>query len=48
MFEIGELARRAGLRPSAVRYYEERGLIAPDGRCGGKRIYRRSPSSGWR
>lgn len=36
---IGELARRVGLRPSAVRYYEERGLIAPERRSGGRRIY---------
>ena len=36
---IGEVARRAGVRPSAVRYYEERGLIAPDQRRGGKRVY---------
>lgn len=36
---IGEVARRAGVRPSAVRYYEERGLIAPDTRRGGKRVY---------
>ena len=39
MFGIGEVARRTGLRPSAVRYYEERGLIAPDERRGGKRAY---------
>ena len=36
---IGEVARRVGVRPSAVRYYEERGLIAPDSRRGGKRVY---------
>jgi MerR family redox-sensitive transcriptional activator SoxR len=36
---IGEVARRVGVRPSAVRYYEQRGLIAPDGRRGGKRVY---------
>ena len=36
---IGEVARRVGVRPSAVRYYEERGLIAPERRSGGKRIY---------
>lgn len=38
-FGIGEVARRAGVRPSAVRYYEERGLIAPEQRRGGKRVY---------
>jgi DNA-binding transcriptional MerR regulator len=29
---IGELAKRVGLRPSALRYYEEQGLLIPDGR----------------
>ncbi len=38
-FGIGEVARRAGVRPSAVRYYEERGLITPSSRRGGKRVY---------
>ena len=38
--EIGEVARRAGLRPSAVRYYEGRGLIEPARRSsGGRRVY---------
>jgi MerR family redox-sensitive transcriptional activator SoxR len=36
---IGEVAKRVGVRPSAVRYYEERGLIAPEGRSGGRRVY---------
>jgi MerR family transcriptional regulator, redox-sensitive transcriptional activator SoxR len=36
---IGEVARRTGLRPSAVRYYETMGLVAPNGRSGGRRIY---------
>lgn len=36
---IGEVARRVGVRPSAVRYYETRGLIVPEGRKGGKRVY---------
>jgi len=35
--EIGEVARRAGVRTSAVRYYEERGLIAPARRSAGRR-----------
>ena len=35
--EIGEVARRAGVRPSAVRYYEERGLIEPARRTSGRR-----------
>ena len=36
---IGELARRTGLRPSAIRYYEACGLIAPLRRAGGKRLF---------
>jgi MerR family transcriptional regulator, redox-sensitive transcriptional activator SoxR len=37
---IGEVAAASGLRPSALRYYEEAGLISPAGRRGGRRIYR--------
>ena len=38
--EIGEVARRAGLKPSAIRYYEERGLLTPASRTsGGHRLY---------
>jgi MerR family transcriptional regulator, redox-sensitive transcriptional activator SoxR len=36
---IGEVARRVGLRPSALRYYEQVGLIAPQPRVGGQRQY---------
>jgi MerR family redox-sensitive transcriptional activator SoxR len=36
---IGEVARAAGLRASAIRYYEERGLVRPAGRRGGARVY---------
>jgi DNA-binding transcriptional MerR regulator len=36
---ISELAQRTGLAPSALRYYERCGLIAPIGRVGGKRVY---------
>jgi MerR family redox-sensitive transcriptional activator SoxR len=36
---IGELARRTGLRASAIRYYESCGLIAPLRRAGGKRWF---------
>jgi MerR family redox-sensitive transcriptional activator SoxR len=36
---IGEVARRARLRPSALRYYEQVGLIAPQPRAGGRRHY---------
>jgi DNA-binding transcriptional MerR regulator len=37
---IGDVAAACGLRPSALRYYEEAGLISPAGRRGGRRIYR--------
>jgi DNA-binding transcriptional MerR regulator len=37
---IGELARRAGVNTSAVRYYERRGLVRPDARHSGQRRYR--------
>jgi len=36
---IGEMARRAGLRPSAVRYYEKIGLLPKSERIGGQRRY---------
>jgi MerR family transcriptional regulator, redox-sensitive transcriptional activator SoxR len=36
---IGEVARRAGLRPSALRYYEQVGLLAPQLRASGQRRY---------
>lgn len=40
MLTIGELARQAGLRPSALRYYEAEGLLRPSGRTeAGYRLY---------
>lgn len=36
---IGEVARRAGLRTSALRYYEEVGVLPPAERVGGQRRY---------
>lgn len=37
---IGEVAERVGLSLRTVRYYEEQGLIAPEGRTeGGFRLY---------
>jgi DNA-binding transcriptional MerR regulator len=36
---IGDLARRAGTAPSALRYYERIGLLPPADRVGGKRHY---------
>jgi DNA-binding transcriptional MerR regulator len=36
---IGEVAARAGVATSTVRYYERRGLLAPDARESGQRRY---------
>jgi MerR family redox-sensitive transcriptional activator SoxR len=36
---IGEVAQRAGLRPSALRYYERSGLVRPPRRAAGRRAY---------
>jgi DNA-binding transcriptional MerR regulator len=36
---IDEAARRLGLRASAIRYYEERGLVQPSARRAGRRWY---------
>jgi MerR family transcriptional regulator, copper efflux regulator len=36
---IDEVARRLGLRASAIRYYEERGLVQPSSRHAGRRWY---------
>ena len=40
VLNISELSALTGLAPSALRFYERRGLITPIGRAGGKRIYR--------
>lgn len=38
--KIGELARKTGLTPSAIRFYEEQGLLSPISRtAGGYREY---------
>jgi MerR family transcriptional regulator, redox-sensitive transcriptional activator SoxR len=39
---IGELARRTGLRTSALRYYESVGLIPRPTRVSGRRMYESS------
>ena len=36
---IGEIARRMGLRPSAIRFYESEQLLEPTRRRGGRRVY---------
>ena len=40
LLDIAEVARRSGLAPSALRFYEKRGLIASAGRNGLRRTYR--------
>jgi len=42
LLAIGELSRRSGLAPSALRYYESIGLIHSERSGGGQRRYRRS------
>jgi DNA-binding transcriptional MerR regulator len=39
MLAIGEVARRAGITASAIRYYERQGLVPRADRRGGKRVY---------
>jgi MerR family transcriptional regulator, redox-sensitive transcriptional activator SoxR len=40
LLAIGEVARRAGVRPSAIRFYEAAGLLPPPARrVGGQRRY---------
>ncbi|MGN6379003.1 MAG: MerR family transcriptional regulator [Gaiellales bacterium] len=39
MLTIGEVARRAGLRTSAIRYYEQQGLLPAADRVGGQRRF---------
>jgi MerR family transcriptional regulator, redox-sensitive transcriptional activator SoxR len=36
---LGQLAQRAGLRASAIRYYESIGLLPPAERRSGRRVY---------
>lgn len=45
LMAIGEAAGRLGLRPSALRYYDERGLVAPRaGRAADVRARRAAPA----
>lgn len=41
LLPIGELARRSGLAPSALRYYEREGLLSATRSAGGQRRYER-------
>jgi MerR family transcriptional regulator, redox-sensitive transcriptional activator SoxR len=36
---IGEVARRSGVRTSALRYYEDAGILPATARVGGRRVY---------
>ena len=49
---IGEVAARTGVATSALRFYEEEGLLAPSRTAAGHRRYRRDllrrVSAGWR
>jgi MerR family transcriptional regulator, redox-sensitive transcriptional activator SoxR len=42
LLAIGEVARRSGMAPSALRYYEDLGLIGATRTAGGARRYPRS------
>ncbi|MEZ0112045.1 DNA-binding transcriptional MerR regulator [Catenulispora sp. EB89] len=39
LLDIGEVVAHTGLAPSALRFYEQRGLIASSGRNGLRRTY---------
>ena len=39
LLTIGEVAARAGVRTSTLRYYEDEGLLRPVTRVGGQRRY---------
>jgi len=39
LLTIGEVARRAGVRTSTLRYYDDEGLVVPSARVGGRRRY---------
>jgi DNA-binding transcriptional MerR regulator len=39
LLSIGEVAERVGLRTSALRYYEDEGLLEPATRVSGRRAY---------
>ncbi|MEU8631330.1 MerR family transcriptional regulator [Amycolatopsis sp. NPDC048633] len=39
MLSIGEAASTVGVAVSALRYWDERGIVSPASRRGGKRVY---------
>jgi DNA-binding transcriptional MerR regulator len=39
LIAIGELSARTGMAPSALRYYDELGLLRPAQRVSGRRLY---------
>ena len=39
LLSIGEVARCTGVRTSALRYYEEAGILPSPGRLNGRRVY---------
>jgi len=39
LLSIGEVARRTGIRASALRFYEDQGLLPPAARVNGRRCY---------
>ncbi len=39
LIPIGQAADQLGLNPSALRYYDERGLVSPPARRAGRRMY---------
>jgi MerR family redox-sensitive transcriptional activator SoxR len=41
LIAIGEVSRRSGLAASAIRFYEEIGLVSSERTAGGHRVYRR-------
>lgn len=41
LIPIGQAADQLGLSPSALRYYDERGLVSPVARRAGRRMYGR-------
>jgi MerR family redox-sensitive transcriptional activator SoxR len=38
---IGDVARRTGMSVSAIRFYEDKGLVSPERNAGGQRRYTR-------